>query len=59
VNVCGNAIIASVAQASPALAFSQHFNMMKADMAEDNQPTLYKRLGGVYTSPPWHPWKNS
>jgi hemoglobin len=31
------------------LAFSQHFNMMKADMANDNQPTLYERLGGVYS----------
>jgi hemoglobin len=31
------------------LAFSQHFNMMKADMANDNRPTLYDRLGGVYS----------
>src|ERR1700736_4719426 len=23
--------------------------MMKADMAKDNQPTLYERLGGVYS----------
>jgi hemoglobin len=42
-------LLPSVAQASPALAFSQHFNMMKADMANDNQPTLYERLGGVYS----------
>src|SRR5438132_9047981 len=31
------------------LAFSRRFNIMKADMANDNQPTLYERLGGVYS----------